>query len=859
MARNYATKNSIAQDGQEAQGNIGIEIILKKAGTDPDLHVAGAPALLLDGVNLGLLKDVADPAHRVDGIDPVLPHDDIALDLARKGVDHVPRIEDAEPRGPQVKEKDPRSEREVKGQLARTNKILGEANLRHQEPIVDADMDEEQKMMALMGIGGFTSTKGKKVAGNEVGTADIKKQRQYPAIPRVYPKHLFVSGSSSLRLGRANLFSVQQISSIAPKETPVHSPENATLVAEWRDAFSEYKSSKETSNSLLAAGKLVSLFAQSKPTPFWRDKLSSFHEELRKANFQLDGLRDYGGLFKAFNRFGLLRECEEVLSALKLRELPLNTFIYNNYLELVGKASSTKAFAVYEQMVKQSLLPNVYTYNLLLHSFKIHNNTRHLPRILADMDSASIEKDLYTYSTLISTYVNTSDYARAHTLYDEMLTKGITPDASIFTSMINLYTRGLEASKAAAIYDAMLEQKIVPDVVTFSSLISLYSKIGDLPKMNQVFENMEESGVEPNVVIYSSLIHAAAKHSGLNEAKELYNQMLERNIQPNAFTLSILAGAYIADDQLTSAIGLFNDAVQKGYATDIVLINNLIRACSRENIDLALEVYSQMKRVKVQPNFKTYNLLIGAGHTKLPLATLMDIFQDMLSNQISPNLGIYYYLLGACRAQKKIASADALYLQMTKQGKGIRPNRHTFRMLMELHLHSRNYRQALHYFDELQRWHIEPDSNLYALAIKSHNRLGQHDEVMKLWNNIQVQGFSKESQLSFISSIIDSCGFASDEAFLQSFWDYVKPRYPLNSNHFASFIEAQCRLGHTERAKKVFFEEMIQYGIAVDIKVCQTLITQLKNRGSPQDVVQIINFMMKYHPRTWATLIKLYH
>ncbi|KAF8939700.1 hypothetical protein EDD21DRAFT_31454 [Dissophora ornata] len=39
--------------------------------------------------------------------------------------------------------------------------------------------DEEARMMALMGFGGFDSTKGKHVAGADVSGADIKKQRQY--------------------------------------------------------------------------------------------------------------------------------------------------------------------------------------------------------------------------------------------------------------------------------------------------------------------------------------------------------------------------------------------------------------------------------------------------------------------------------------------------------------------------------------------------------------------------------------------------------------------------------------------------------------------------------------------------------
>ncbi|KAG0280411.1 hypothetical protein BGZ95_010226 [Linnemannia exigua] len=39
--------------------------------------------------------------------------------------------------------------------------------------------EQEARMMAMMGFGGFDSTKGKKVAGADVSGVDIKKQRQY--------------------------------------------------------------------------------------------------------------------------------------------------------------------------------------------------------------------------------------------------------------------------------------------------------------------------------------------------------------------------------------------------------------------------------------------------------------------------------------------------------------------------------------------------------------------------------------------------------------------------------------------------------------------------------------------------------
>ncbi|KAG9081203.1 hypothetical protein FRC07_014578, partial [Ceratobasidium sp. 392] len=39
--------------------------------------------------------------------------------------------------------------------------------------------EDEAQMMAAMGFGGFDSTKGKAVVGNQQGAANIKKQRTW--------------------------------------------------------------------------------------------------------------------------------------------------------------------------------------------------------------------------------------------------------------------------------------------------------------------------------------------------------------------------------------------------------------------------------------------------------------------------------------------------------------------------------------------------------------------------------------------------------------------------------------------------------------------------------------------------------
>ncbi|OUM70433.1 hypothetical protein PIROE2DRAFT_37289, partial [Piromyces sp. E2] len=45
--------------------------------------------------------------------------------------------------------------------------------------LVNENEDIEAQMMAIMGFGGFDSTKGKHVPGTDVSAVNIKKKRQY--------------------------------------------------------------------------------------------------------------------------------------------------------------------------------------------------------------------------------------------------------------------------------------------------------------------------------------------------------------------------------------------------------------------------------------------------------------------------------------------------------------------------------------------------------------------------------------------------------------------------------------------------------------------------------------------------------
>nr|CAG8589919.1 176_t:CDS:2 [Entrophospora candida] len=89
------------------------------------------------------------------------------------------------PRGSERDRRDDRHDRDKKGRPHSRphSPMKGEVSTESSNnPLanINPDEDPEMAMMMLMGITGFTTTKGKKVSGNnDISAVDIKKQRQY--------------------------------------------------------------------------------------------------------------------------------------------------------------------------------------------------------------------------------------------------------------------------------------------------------------------------------------------------------------------------------------------------------------------------------------------------------------------------------------------------------------------------------------------------------------------------------------------------------------------------------------------------------------------------------------------------------
>ena len=50
------------------------------------------------------------------------------------------------------------------------------------ESAFEGKSEDEIEMMKIMGFGGFDTTKGKKVPGNDVGSANIVQKRRYRCV-----------------------------------------------------------------------------------------------------------------------------------------------------------------------------------------------------------------------------------------------------------------------------------------------------------------------------------------------------------------------------------------------------------------------------------------------------------------------------------------------------------------------------------------------------------------------------------------------------------------------------------------------------------------------------------------------------
>ena len=514
---------------------------------------------------------------------------------------------------------------------------------------------------------------------------------------------------------------------------------------------------------------------------------------------------------------------------------------YNTLLHFVPEA---KALELFEQMEKEGIRPDGYTYSTIL-SIATRANNKHVgnsvyqklydvPELVTDtvmmntmlsyrISTAdqglndvldlyhslstrfpNINKNRVTYNIMLDACLKQDNPACAYTIFDDMKKARVMPDVITYGILIDAEASQSNMEGALALFDEMTYRSITPNERVLASLANLASQETNPKLLTRVCDTVQRYSQEFRLdsKAYNGLLSGLAKHGRSAQAQKLYDEVFRHNTrEADVATFTNLMLAYVNDDQLDDAMDIYYE-LREHYQN---------AEPGQARITLDTQFYTTL--ISAMTALSTRN---SKNKSTSTAAMNDDDDDDELTSAPS-----YAYTVEDKpdsvenldgTSQPSLLRALTLFNDMRRLL--IRPNAHVYTAMLNTCAQYRDS-YALEQIHRLIRMdlYFDPDTAVYNALMDAYNRCGDGHVVLQLWDVLMLSSAPKTAiDQTTISVILDSCGHNGYSHKAHGIWRKVKRAgFDLNTNNYNSYIECLCRQkGRTgwDEAQRVVNEEM---------------------------------------------------
>ncbi|OAY85156.1 pentatricopeptide repeat-containing protein At1g73400, mitochondrial-like [Ananas comosus] len=240
---------------------------------------------------------------------------------------------------------------------------------------------------------------------------------------------------------------------------------------------------------------------------------------------------------------------------------------FNILLDALCKCSLVKEAELMFHRVKNKLVPNAETYNILFFGWCRVRDPKKAMKVLEEMLERGHTPENFTYNAAIDSFCSAGMVSEARELFEFMRTKGSTissPTAKTYSIMIIALAKYDMVEESFRLLGDMRMSGCLPDVSTYKEMIEGMCLAGQIDAAYKVLDEMGKTGFPPDILTYNCFLKILCNLKRAEEALRLCERMVVVGCEPSVHTYNMLILMFFDMGETDRAIDVWLEMDKRG-------------------------------------------------------------------------------------------------------------------------------------------------------------------------------------------------------------------------------------------------------------------------------------------------------
>ncbi|XP_043709793.1 putative pentatricopeptide repeat-containing protein At1g53330 [Telopea speciosissima] len=384
------------------------------------------------------------------------------------------------------------------------------------------------------------------------------------------------------------------------------------------------------------------------------------------------------------------------------------------------------------------------------------------------------------------------------------------------------------------------ENRFSPKEVILCNVITFYGRSRSYEQVLRTYDRISSFRCQRTVRSLNSLLNALLNCRRLDKIREIYLD-IDQYSSPDACTYNILINAACMSNSLDVAWELFDEMRRKGIQPNVVTFGTLISAlCESSKLDDAFRLKEDMQRLfHVKPNAFIYVSLIKGLCKANELNLAFKLKEEMLvDNTLGMDSAVYTTLISALFQSGRKGEVSGVLEEMREAG--CKPDTVTYNAMISGFCMEKDFDSAFGVLDEMVGKGCKPDAISYNIVIACLCKDGRLREACDLFEDMPRRGCAPDV-VSYRTIFYGLCEGMEFKEAISILDEMVFKGFVPHSSSLQKFVDRLCREGDMDMLMSVLNSLAKGNAINVDTwKMVTTIVckkTELFNRSELVDML----------------------